>query len=87
MDYLREQQANAILEKNKNGFVPADVCGGMELAVDAFMNFTVQAPAAYSVDSVVGQLRELNENEFTYSRVMQIVKGGGLDGKGTAGSF
>ena len=78
MDYLREQQANAILEKNKNGFVPA---------VDAFMNFTVQAPAAYSVGSVVGQLREPNENEFTYSRVMQIVKGGGLDGKGTAGSF
>ena len=40
-----------------------------------------------SVDSVAGQLRELNENEFTYGRVMQIVKGGGLDGKGAAGSF
>lgn len=87
MDYLREQQANVIREKNKNGFVPADVCEGMGLAVDAFINFTVQAPVAYSVDSVVGQLRELNENEFTYGRVMQIVKGGGLDGKGAAGSF
>lgn len=35
---------------------------------------------AYDVDGVVGQLRELNENEFTYARVMHIVKAGGVDG-------
>ena len=41
MDYLREQQANVIIEKNKNGFVNADVCDGMSSAIGAFMNFIV----------------------------------------------
>lgn len=57
MDYLREQQANVIIEKNKNGFVNTDVCDGMSSAICAFMNFIMMLPAAYDVDKVVEQLR------------------------------
>lgn len=53
MDYLREQQASVIIEKNKNGFVSSDVCDGMISAIGAFMNFIVQMPEAYSADKVV----------------------------------
>jgi len=58
MDYLREQQANVIIEKNKNGFVNADVCDGMSSAIGAFMNFILQIPTAYDVDKVVERLEE-----------------------------
>lgn len=58
MDYLKEQQANVIIEKNKNGFIPKDVCDGMSSAIEAFMNFVLQVPTAYDVDSVVEQLEE-----------------------------
>lgn len=50
MDYLREQQANVIMEKNKNGFVPVDVCDGAESAISAFMNFVLQMPTAGEVE-------------------------------------
>lgn len=59
MDYLREQQANVIIEKNKNGFVNADVCDGMSSAIGAFMNFILQIPTAYDVDKVVERLEEM----------------------------
>lgn len=61
MDYLREQQANVIIEKNKNGFVNADVCDGMSSAIGAFMNFIVQMPTAYDVDKVMEQLESILE--------------------------
>lgn len=61
MDYLREQQANVIIEKNKNGFVNADVCDGMSSAIGAFLNFILQVPAAYDVDKVVERLEELRD--------------------------
>ena len=58
MDYLREQQANVIIEKNKNGIVPVDVCEGMRLLIEACMNFIVQVPVAYDVDKIAEQLKE-----------------------------
>ena len=58
MDYLREQQANVIIEKNKNGIVPVDVCEGMRLAIEACMNFIVQVPVAYDTNALVEQLEE-----------------------------
>lgn len=61
MDYLREQQANVIIEKNKNGFVNADVCDGMSSAIGAFMNFILQIPTAYDVDKVVERLEQMRE--------------------------
>ena len=44
LDYLREQHANVIIEKHKNGFVNEDVCCGMESAINAFMNFILTCP-------------------------------------------
>lgn len=64
MDYLREQQANVIIEKNKNGFVNADVCDGMSSAIVAFMNFIVQMPIAYDVDKAVEQLKSQKNQYF-----------------------
>lgn len=40
-----------------------------------------EQPTAYSVDRVVEQLEELNDNEFTYAAVMAIVRGGGTNGR------
>ena len=44
LDYLREQHANVIIEKHKNGFVNGDVCRGMESDISAFMNFILTCP-------------------------------------------
>lgn len=66
MDYLREQQANVIIEKNKNGFVNADICDGMSSAIGAFMNFILQVPTAYNVDKVVERLE--TDTEIAYKR-------------------
>ncbi len=85
MDYLREQQANVIIEKNKNGFVNADVCDGMSSAIGAFMNFILQIPTAYDVDKVVGQMEEYikESSNVDYNRAMieaiEIVKSGGIE--------
>ena len=38
-----------------------------------------EQPTAYSVDKVIEQLEELNDNEFTYAAVMAIVRGGGVN--------
>ena len=46
LDYLREQHANVIIEKHKNGFVNEDVYCGMESAINAFMNFILTCPEA-----------------------------------------
>ncbi|MCI9201465.1 MAG: hypothetical protein HFI03_13945 [Lachnospiraceae bacterium] len=69
MDYLREQQANVIIEKNKNGFVNADVCDGMSSAIGAFMNFILQIPTAYDVDKVVEEMQDLLWDCYTDSGV------------------
>ncbi len=86
LDYLREQQANVIIEKNKNGFVPADVCDGMSSAIDAFMNFILQVPTAYDFDGVVERLKEERENAWdlrdggarysAYDNALDIVRSG-----------
>ena len=55
MEYLQEQQANVIIEKAKRGFVSADVCDGMKSAVDAFINFIVQAPSIEATPVVHGK--------------------------------
>lgn len=49
LEYLQEQQANVIIEKNKYGFVSRDACDGMQAAVDAFINFIVQLPTIEAV--------------------------------------
>ena len=94
MDYLREQQAGVIIEKNKNGFIGSDVCDGMSSAVSAFMNFIVQLPAAYDVDKVIEKISLLQENaennnlntymekaayNTAYFNSIEAVKSGGIE--------
>ena len=45
----------------------------------ALLGIVEGQPTAYDVDRVVEQLRGLNENEFTYAKVMHIVKAGGVN--------
>lgn len=92
MNYLREQQTNVIIEKNKNGFVNADVRDGMCSAIDAFMNFIVQMPTAYDVDKVVERLEEERNQMYradgslmgartniSIDKAIEIVKSGGIE--------
>ncbi len=44
-------------------------------------------PTAYDVDKVVEQLRDLNDNEFTYGVVITTIKEGGIDEESIADSF
>lgn len=89
MDYLREQHANVIIEKNKNGFVTEDVCNGMTSALSAFMNFIVQIPVAYDIDKVVERLENQRSGLTTWAedeaykmgieKAIEIVKSGGVE--------
>lgn len=63
VQYLQEQQANVIIEKAKKCFVSDDVCDGMKSAVDAFMNFIVQAPSEEAVPVVYGCNNNQNYHE------------------------
>ena len=64
MDYLREQETNIITEKNKKGFVSADVCDGMISAIGAFKNYIMQVPAAYDSDKVIKELEEYAHSDI-----------------------
>lgn len=77
MDYLREQETNIITEKNKKGFVSADVCDGMISAIGAFKNYIMQVPAAYDSDKVIKELEEyahvISVAEITADILMQMI--------------
>ena len=91
MDYLREQQANVIIEKNKSWFISTDVCDGMNSAINAFINFIVQLPAAYDVDKVVERIKASSTDKdgivcyvdeksvITKELAEKIVKSGGIE--------
>lgn len=63
MKYLQEQQANVIIEEHKHGFVSEDVCAGMHAAVNAFINFIVQAPSEEAVPVAHGYNNNQNFHE------------------------
>lgn len=58
MDYLREQQATVIIEKNKNNSVSNYYIPGIQESIQTFMNFIVQVTAAYDVDKVVEKIKD-----------------------------
>ena len=69
IDYLREQYGLVIIEKNKKGFVNADVCNGMMCSIEAFRNFilllpTVEAIPKEKLDEIVERLEEKREDAF-----------------------
>ena len=84
MEYLQEQQANVIIEKNKSGFVSQEVCAGMLSAVDAFINFIVQCPIDYNVEKVVAKLEEEKSDwnddyNVPITKAIEIVRNGGKE--------
>lgn len=64
IDYLREQNNNVIIEKQKDGFVSEDICRGMESAISAFRNFILTLPTAFDKEKVRRQLIELRNEEI-----------------------
>lgn len=68
LDYLREQEGLVIIEKNKKGFVNADVCNGMMCSIEAFRNFVLLVPSVDAVpkeklDEIVERLEEEAKNK------------------------
>lgn len=46
---------------------------------EAAQSLIDEQPTAYDVDKVVERLGELNDNEFTYGKVISIIKAGGVN--------
>lgn len=46
LDYLKEQNNNLLMEKQKNGVVSTEACRGMESALIAFRSFILAQPMA-----------------------------------------
>jgi len=84
MDYLREQQAMIIIEKNKNNSVSNHYIPEIQESIQTFMNFIVQVPTAYDVDKVINELEHAKEvtprlsARATYKDAIEVVKGGGV---------
>ena len=84
MDFLREEQANLIIAKN-TGKLNKELSTGALTAVEAVIDFVVQAPSAYDIDKVIDQLilkgRPWNPEEhyMTVPKTIEIVKKGGIE--------
>lgn len=93
MDYLREQQADVIMENAKENPSTYEATKGMKCSIDAFMNFIVTMPTAYDLDKVVEQLKkqigtcEMEDCEqyngdcdvCRAGKAIEIVKAGGVN--------
>ena len=79
MDYLREQETNIITEKNKKGFVSADVCDGMISEIGAFKNYIMQVPAANDSDKVIKELEEYAHSDICYQNHCRYINADDID--------
>ena len=61
IDYLREQNNNVIIEKQKDGFVSEDICRGMESAISAFRNFILTLPTAFDKEKVIDEIKKYSD--------------------------
>lgn len=68
IDYLREQAGLVIIEKNKKGFVNADVCNGMMCSIEAFRNFILLLPTVEAKPVVRGEWKSEFGSFFTIYR-------------------
>ena len=86
MDWLRDLQAQAIINRQHGTLVDATI----EASINSFINFIVQVPTAYDADKVVERLEALKSSyQFWNSGyaaedkgdavadAVEIVKGGG----------
>jgi hypothetical protein len=79
MDWLRDLQAQAIINRQHGTLVDATI----EASINSFINFIVQVPTAYDVDKVVEQLEFefLNSKgnltkEYAIAKALEIVMKG-----------
>ena len=89
IDYLKEQNNNLLMEKQKNGVVSTEACRGMESALIAFRSFILAQPMAFDKEKVIEELKEQIElvsyNLMTAGRyikkdrVIKIVEKGGIE--------
>lgn len=89
IDYLKEQNNNLLMEKQKNGVVSTEACRGMESALIAFRSFILAQPMAFDKEKVIEELKEQIElvsyNPMTAGRyikkdrVIKIVEKGGIE--------
>lgn len=88
MDWLRELQAQAIINENHGTLVDVTISS----TVNHFMNFIVQLPTAYDVDRIAEELEELLVDVVTIGdptainhwneaimKSISIVKAGGIE--------
>lgn len=74
MGWLRELQAQSIINENQGTLVDATISS----TVNHFIDFIVQVPTAYDVDKVLEQLDEAYNNALL-GEYHSIVKGGGIE--------
>ena len=89
IDYLKEQNNNLLMEKQKNGVVSTEACRGMESALIAFRSFILSQPTAFDKEKVAeelrGQIELISYNPMTVGRyikkdrVIKIVEKGGIE--------
>lgn len=89
IDYLKEQNNNLLMEKQKNGVVSTEACRGMESALIAFRSFILAQPMAFDKEKVIeelkGQIELVSYNPMTAGRyikkdrVIKIVEKGGIE--------
>lgn len=89
IDYLKEQNNNLLMEKQKNGVVSTEACRGMESALIAFRSFILAQPMAFDKEKVIEELKEQIElvsyNPMTAGRyikkdrAIKIVEKGGIE--------
>ena len=89
LDYLKEQNNNLLMEKQKNGVVSTEACRGMESALIAFRSFILAQPMAFDKEKVIkelkGQIELVSYNPMTAGRyikkdrAIEIVEKGGVE--------
>ena len=89
IDYLKEQNNNLLMEKQKNGVVSTEACRGMESALIAFRSFILAQPMAFDKEKVIeelkGQIELVSYNPMTAGRyikkdrAIKIVEKGGIE--------
>lgn len=89
IDYLKEQNNNLLMEKQKNGVVSTEACRGMESALIAFRSFILAQPMAFDKEKVIEELKEQIElvsynpmmagKYIKKDRAIKIVEKGGIE--------
>ncbi len=64
LDYLKEQNNNLLMEKQKNGVVSTEACRGMESALIAFRSFILAQPMAFDKEKVIVEFRKRSHNFY-----------------------